>query len=145
MANIRSWIGFLNEHMLYRVIRSFIKGTFDWQFIFESESDLRVRSTVRGGQEPERQHREAQRMGWNPTGPDHTENQSDHPAAACTASRPHTQTQSCVGKVLHFKEEGKGWKLTKSNCGGFDQCVEALSFVCLEVPGLCRLSGGVHS
>lgn len=71
-------MGSLNVHMLYRVIRSFIRGAFDWQFICESESELKVRSTVRGGQEPERQHREAQRMGWNHTGPDHTENQSDH-------------------------------------------------------------------
>lgn len=59
MANRRSWIGSLNAHMLYRVIRSFIREAFDWQFIFESESDLRVRPTVRGVQEPERQHREA--------------------------------------------------------------------------------------
>lgn len=33
----------------YKVIRSFIRGAFDWQLIFESESDLRVRHVVRRG------------------------------------------------------------------------------------------------
>jgi hypothetical protein len=31
------------------VIRFFIRGTFDWQFIFELESDVRVRLIVRMG------------------------------------------------------------------------------------------------
>lgn len=56
MANRRSWIGSWNVYVLCTVIRAFIGGAFDWQFIFESESDVRVRPTVRGGQEPERQH-----------------------------------------------------------------------------------------
>lgn len=36
-----------------------------------------------------------------------TQNHRDHPAAACTAGRPHTQAQSCVGKVSLFKRGGK--------------------------------------
>lgn len=33
----------------YRVIRSFIREAFDWQFIFESQSDRKVGPTARRG------------------------------------------------------------------------------------------------
>ena len=103
----------------YKVIRSFIRGAFDWELIFESESDLRVRHTVRRGPGVRVTAQRSREDELEVRGPDHTENHSDHPAAACTAGRPHTRTQSCAGRVWHFGGErkrlevnrGKPWQI----------------------------------
>lgn len=68
------------------------------------------------------------------------------PSCSMHGRRPHTQVQSCVGRVWHFQGERKNRKLTKSSRGKFDQCVEQSSpFSLLEVQGLGSPSGDVYS
>lgn len=129
-----------------RVIRSFIRGAFDWQFIFESESDLRVRSTARIGpgasvtaQRSREDGLEVSQAQTTPRITVITQLQHARPAGHIPRLSP-VEVGSCT-----LKGRGKDWKLTESNRGGLDSVLsKALPFVWLEVRVLCRPSGSGH-
>ena len=109
----------------YKVIRSFIRGAFDWQLIFESESDLRVRHTVRRGlavrvtaqrsREDELEVSEAQ---ITPRITAITQLQHARPAGHIPGLSP------VQGRSGTLEGRGEHWKLTKANHGRVDQCVD---------------------
>ena len=109
----------------YKVIRSFIRGAFDWELIFESESDLRVRHTVRRGpgvrvtaqrsREDELEVSEAQ---ITPRITAITQLQHARPAGHIPGLSP------VQGGSGTSEGRGKDWQLTEANHGRFDPCVD---------------------